>query len=331
MKKYILYLVALIIALSSCSDSEEVDIKYQVNVTVSPASVLAAYTPRSSTDLDMYTENGISAKLRITVLIYDSTGKLIDNKENELKDYSSDFNFSINMKTNEAYQIVAISSSVLTNSEKKYEAYTISNIESLDKLTITQTTHQTLYSNWAMLGLTSASVEGGSGNSYTLRLNPAVAMFVMNWNNIHYRDELGVDDYRFIFHNNDIITYKGGFSYSTSLTDIGNNAVNISPINNEGDGYYEIFYLLPTTDMHYFGRMQRGTDAIDFSQINEQGAGNLNVNAGSTYNIYYNCQTCVITVKTNQSSKGTTSSESNESKRVYSYSTKAIDLLKNIK
>ena len=51
MKKYFLLVVsAVALAFTSCSDSEEIDIKYQVNVTVDPSTVKSAFHGYSVND-----------------------------------------------------------------------------------------------------------------------------------------------------------------------------------------------------------------------------------------------------------------------------------------
>ena len=78
MKKYFLLVVsAVALAFTSCSDSEEIDIKYQVNVTVDPSTVKSAFHGYSVNDETYGLNMDETSKLLITSLIYDNSGNLV--------------------------------------------------------------------------------------------------------------------------------------------------------------------------------------------------------------------------------------------------------------
>ena len=102
MKKYFLLVVsAVALAFTSCSDSEEIDIKYQVNVTVDPSSVKSAFHGYSVNDKTYGLNMDETSKLLITSLIYDNSGNLVEKKESLVNDYSSSAKYSLKIKEGE--------------------------------------------------------------------------------------------------------------------------------------------------------------------------------------------------------------------------------------
>ena len=140
MKKYIINICTVAIAILSvisCTN-ESVEIKKQVQITISPSKVLKDIVPfYNPSDIDMYQEEGNAAKLKLIALIYDKNGNLYHKSEKIVKDYNSDYTFSI-LVDEEEYRILAFSYSVLEIDGETHSAYSISNTDKQNNLKIQQ-------------------------------------------------------------------------------------------------------------------------------------------------------------------------------------------------
>ena len=82
MKKYVLLVVsAVTLAFASCSSNNEVEINYQVNITINPSTVKSAFkgyfVNNQVHGIDMYKD----AELLISAFIYDKDGMFVEKKE----------------------------------------------------------------------------------------------------------------------------------------------------------------------------------------------------------------------------------------------------------
>lgn len=177
MKKYIVLLLGLMAYFTSCTDQDEVDIKYQVDFTVSPGKIMENFkeVQENAGDLDL----GDEYQLRLSVFVYDAEENLVVKKEKLVEDYNTDFNFSEILPSG-SYKVIGLSSVVKGNSldNLEIEFYTYSEYNHLNNFTIEQYN----FSRVSILGLTEASltVEDGSG-SVNLQLKPATSMLEVHW------------------------------------------------------------------------------------------------------------------------------------------------------
>ena len=300
MKKIIYFLATIFaIAFTSCSDQDEIDIKYQTNIKIVPSNVISSFSGYSiggkTYGLDMYEDENGKAELRITALLYDDSGKLVQKSESLLNDYSSDYSVSYTLDEGKEYTLIAISSSIQKIGSKIDEAYEIYNENELSKLQIKQNYKSSYYSNWTILGV--AKCEVTSGNDISLNLKPATAMCILHYNSIHTYDSTGVTQFAFIYHGNDLLNIKdGNFIYSSTAAENGNFADFLDVTQNEGQNIVDIINIFPVENMNYFGRLWIGENYGDFEDISGQGKGNTNIAAGSTYNIYIDCALLDISI-----------------------------------
>ena len=139
MKKYIAKILIAVIAtfaVISCTN-DPVAIQKQVQITISPSKVLKDIVPYESSHLEMYKEDGVTAKLKLVALIYDSNGNLYHQSEKIVNDYKSDYTFSV-LVNDEKYRVLAYSYSVLEGNGESYSAYSITNTNKIEKLNIVQ-------------------------------------------------------------------------------------------------------------------------------------------------------------------------------------------------
>lgn len=185
MKKYIAYIcIATIGILSTIScTNDSVEIKKQVQITISPSKVLKDvvqfYNP---SDIDMYQEEGNAAKLKLIALIYDKDGNLYHKSEKIVKDYNSDYTFSI-LADEEEYRILAFSYSVLEIDGEMHSAYSISNTDKQSNLKIQQEKSNSYYSNWSVLGMKDLTTP--ISDNMHIDLSMATAYVSFEWLNIH--------------------------------------------------------------------------------------------------------------------------------------------------
>lgn len=111
MKKYILLVVsAVALAFTSCSDSEEIEIKYQANITVAVDKLMEPFQERSAGDFDI--QEGMS--IRIQSYVYDANGILVQSCVSSVNDYSKTVSYSAVLE-NGTYKIVSIADFIAGN------------------------------------------------------------------------------------------------------------------------------------------------------------------------------------------------------------------------
>ncbi len=185
MKKYIINICTVAIAILSvisCTN-ESVEIKKQVQITISPSKVLKDIVPfYNPSDIDMYQEEGNAAKLKLIALIYDKNGNLYHKSEKIVKDYNSDYTFSI-LVDEEEYRILAFSYSVLEIDGETHSAYSISNTDKQNNLKIQQERSNSYYSNWSVLGM--EDITTAISDHTHIDLSMATANVSFEWLNIH--------------------------------------------------------------------------------------------------------------------------------------------------
>lgn len=287
------------VAFTSCSDQDEIDIKYQTNIKIVPSNVISSFSGYSiggkTYGLDMYEDENGKAELRITALLYDESGELVQKSESLLNDYSSDYSVSYTLDEEKEYTLIAISSSIQKVGSKIDEAYEIYNENELSKLQIKQSYKSSYYSNWTILGVGKCEVI--SGKDISLNLKPATAMCILHYNSIHTYDSTGLTEFAFIYHGNDLLNIKdGSFIYSSTAAENGNFGNFLDVTQNEGHNIVDIINIFPAENMNYFGRLWIGENYSDFEDISGRGKGTTNIAPGNTYNIYIDCALLDISI-----------------------------------
>jgi len=179
--------------LVSCQN-DAIEIQEQVNITICPSKVLESFVPYKSDNLDMEVDDELgTAKLRITVLIYDADGELYSKNEGLLDDYNSDYSFNILLDPKEEYKLLAFSSSIMGSLENiTAESYKFHGIDNLNTLEVTQTTTDSWYSNYSVLGILDADLDSHM-DGMRLDLRPATALVNLYCRSIHALHNLTSD------------------------------------------------------------------------------------------------------------------------------------------
>lgn len=177
MKKYLAILIGLMAYFTSCTDQDDVDIKYQVDFTVSPGKIMENFkdVKENAGELDL----GDEYKLRLAAFVYDQEGNLVLKNEKLVDDYTTDFIFSEILPSGN-YTVIALSNAVKGNSldNLEIEFWGYSDYTHLKDFTLEQYN----FSRVSILGLGECSldVENGSGAA-TIKLAPATAMLEVHW------------------------------------------------------------------------------------------------------------------------------------------------------
>ena len=104
MKKYFLLVVsAVALAFTSCSNSEEIEIKYQANITVAVDKLMEPFQERKAGDFDIKEDMSI----RIQSYVYDANGILVQSCISSVNDYSKTVAYSAVLE-NVIYKVVSI-------------------------------------------------------------------------------------------------------------------------------------------------------------------------------------------------------------------------------
>lgn len=313
MKKFT-YLIATIFAfaLNSCSDQEEIEIKYQVDVTVDPSSVISAFHGYYNKGITYGLNMDDDSQLLITSLIYDESGLLVEKKEKLVNDYSSSLVFPLLMKDGEQYTVVAISYSI--DQKNNVNSYIIENEDRLEKLTITSEymNGESYYSNWSMLGISSKVISANDKVS-TIYIQPASAQVVLLYTDIHAFNEAGVDQHWIAYKNNVRAKFEG-----QTLTYGSNSATNSGYIHrldvtgDDSSGIFVIINLLPTSEMDIWAGFSEGgkdysySSFLDYAGLDpSKGEAQLTMEAGQEYSFQINCGSCTINVGSRTKSMAT--------------------------
>lgn len=280
---------AVALAFTSCTDSEEVDLKYQVNVVVDPSEVIKSFNGFVYGDellgLDMYDDT----ELALTSFVYDANGDLVLSKRGNVKDYTKKGSFSLSLGASDKYTIVTFSYAVLQDDGETYSNYSISDYNRLDKLTIEQNNPNSFYSNWSILGLDITTIDA-SQSDVRIDLEPATAMIELGFKKIHHYESAGVDNVFIAFGSNEKCRFTDNQPVYSRVGDVSYDRVyKLDLTNNQGSNNIgAIINVFPTQKMNYWAAACIG----DYRYF-EVPSKTIDVKAGSTYviNCYFNNKT----------------------------------------
>lgn len=248
--KLILALIASIAAVSfSGCINHEVNVQESIEITLRPSTILSGFTPYKSSDFDMYSDskNGVS-KLRITCLIYDSTGKLCFSKESLLNNFNEEVTFSVqSVNDGSSYTMVALATCIFGSlSSPSIEAYSIKNTGYIDQLKVEQNVDfsNSYYSAWSVMGYAVREIR--DEKSVFVNLDPGIALVYLQYKGIHAVNN--IDAYAFGWSCNNIMQFSSYIpKYSQSSED--NLVLSIlEPASYpESNNIYEMYNAFPGT------------------------------------------------------------------------------------
>lgn len=285
MRKYIMLVVsAVLFAFTSCTDSEDIDIKYQVGITIEADQLMSSFREYETGDFDL----GNDYSIRIRSYVYDELGNNVGQFKDYLLDYTTSVTFNDKFE-NGKYTIITVADFVMGNSQPKYDSdiifehWILSDIQSLSKLKIA---HSGKIFAWftETLGIEKTEIEivDGSVNK-NISVKPVTSLvyfkvdylsknkkYIMNCEKYSIWGK-PVNDFVTIV-DNDLI-YESSFNINsyTRFKEISP----VEDINNGYVAYYGYRAFLPTNDMKFW---------ISYEGINNDGS-KYSANS-SDYGIY---------------------------------------------
>ncbi|MCM1140140.1 MAG: hypothetical protein NC453_16365, partial [Muribaculum sp.] len=182
MKKYLaIFAVLFTVILSSCPN-DDIPVSQTITFKVNPSTVVNCYDEYDAGELTVLPK-GYS--LRVRLLIYNETGKLVSSDVQKFSDYSHIMTSPQDLAEGE-YTVVTITD-IVTSTDEDF-AWILSNEENLSTLSIAKTEY--IREQWGILGLETTHVSiSPSVKDVNIDVKPAGALaivFYNNWN--HYSD-----------------------------------------------------------------------------------------------------------------------------------------------
>lgn len=290
MKKYIVVLLGLMTYFTSCTDKDDVDIKYQVDFTVSPEKVMSGFEEYKEGDFTLDTDN----KVRIRALVYDMSGNLMSKTEELVDDYAKNLTFSTVLPIGE-YNVITSTDVVEGSSASNISSafWSFSAEENLSKLTISRENLMDYMGN-GTLGLSQTKITVNEPTSVAISVKPITAMIYCLFKN--FNDFKGTDfnltyleiDYKYRI---DKISNAGDtwlFNSTSATTDkyrIASLDLTI-PDYEQSTGIYNFHAFLPETDKEFEGYVEYiYKDGKKHGETTEASA--ISIESGKQYTLYF--------------------------------------------
>ncbi len=299
MKKYIFLLVsALAFTFTSCTDSEEIDIKYQTNITIAVDKLMEPFQERSAGDFDIPEEMSI----RVQSFVYDANGILVQSCVSSVNDYSKTVSYSAVLE-NGIYKVVSIADFVVGNVNNPINNWwNISGENNINTLKVSKGQYYATWS-WETLGAVVNEFEVSEKSSeINVSVKPATALFqiIFDYNDVKNGDGTGVSMFapycsELFIHSKtqyDVLSELNSptFSYSSSASQKETyNIMSDSPMETVNEGYRRnVSYraLLPQENKTFYWDITMiwpdGTSKESSSDYTPA----LDIEAGSQYELY---------------------------------------------
>lgn len=187
MKKIVRTLYAATCALTmalmvqSCTN-EPIEIERSVEITIMPEGTLAPFSAVKDRLEKMYSNEDGVAKVRLTILQYDSKGDLVQKKEALLKDFSERYTFSTMFPMDGKSRIICYASCILGSLNNViYEPYSIKNVDRIETITIEQNIFNNYGTSLSMLGWGECSISDNADDQLSIYMEPMVSFVSFYW------------------------------------------------------------------------------------------------------------------------------------------------------
>lgn len=302
MKKYLAILIGLMAYFTSCTDQDDVDIKYQVDFTVSPEKVMSGFIPYAEGDFDIPSDYNV----RIRALIYDASGLLVSKTEELVKNYLADFTFSVVLPVGE-YTVITSSDVVEGNSLSNIDTHywSFSGDRKLADYTVK---NEGYWGNSKdMLGLTQTELHVEGVTNKEIHIQPITALVESHISRIHSNSLITYASIQYQF-TGDLIKYINqtwAFSSSAATTD----DFELQRIDLTDSGYdnvpgvYSYGAVLPANNQTFKGYIQYIDADGKLKEGTTKSTTTVNFESGKQYNIIFDLNSLtvsssVITTKT---------------------------------
>lgn len=285
---FILSLLMTLCSIFSACENQAVDITVTADITINTASVLAPFIAYDSSDLDMYPDS----KVRLTCLLYDAAGALINRQDIALSDFSSSANIQEKIGS-QTYTLVVVASCVSGGSllKPEYEAYSLTGVNNLNTLNIEQIKSdisKVFDSCWQVLGFGIQENLTQSEYEPFMTLKPATALVYMNFRSIHASSN--IDLYAIGWTSNNLMTFtQQNAGFSCNVDGIYDEC-DIEPDRSTSENLYSLFSVFPG-ECSVVGASFVGNTVIDWLKKS------VTIQAGHQYVFQYNCSTSTLTAQ----------------------------------
>ena len=305
MKKIVRTLYAATCALTmalmvqSCTN-EPIEMERSVEITIMPEGTLAPFSAVKDC-LEMYSREDGTAKVRLTILMYNEKGDLIESKEILLKNFNENNTFNVMTPVNGNSRIVCYASCILGSlNNVKFEAYTITGTDHIQTITIRQNDYSNFDSSWNLLGYGECLISENSSNYVNITMEPLVTFVRLGYVIPSNIPEVNAE-YIIRFDNNDIMKYNGAItSYDTSLEEDKVNmhelkTSTIAEYLNKKPNLKYVYYdctFFPSSNMYYDG-VYYDLDSNESINTHYSFAG---IKSGEIYSINFYCESMTCTI-----------------------------------
>lgn len=302
MKKliYVLFTVTLI-GFTSCNKNKEVDVSYQMDLTINPADVIGCFKEYYDGDFDMYDGD----MLKIHLFIYDVQGNLVAQQMELVKDYSEKISFSKLLPEGE-YTVIASSNVYTPSSDFEYWSFSGENL--LTELEIVDNNY--IGYEDKILGLVLHKITLSEPINEVVDIKPGTALLEFHWQNVHYWNDVLMYSF-FVEDKNDIASCNGNsFDYSVSTSGYYYTLNRINPNNFSSQNVYGFTALLPINRAEYWVGADTEMERIDF------GNGIKTFEAGKQYNVTVNIDQLSVNISSVSQSSGPSKSSGEQLQKI---------------
>lgn len=239
MKKYLaIFTVLFAVILSSCSN-DDIPVNQSITFKVNPSTVVNSFNEYDAGELTVFPTGFL---LRVRLLIYNETGKLVSSDVQTFGDYSHIMSSSQNLE--EGNYTVVTTTDVITTEDDQF-AWILSGEENLTSLTMTKTEY--VRRQWGILGMETTQI---NITSYTKDVNidvkPAGALAIVFYNNWNaYSDVL-----RYKLNSNKVadnlmLDSNGLPQYSVKSSNNTDYRISLFTWDSNYSGAYDYIFLFP--------------------------------------------------------------------------------------
>lgn len=328
MKKYLFAILAIICTLSSCTNEDQIDIKYETTFKLMPSSVISGFKEYHTGDFAI--EEGY--KLRTSLFIYDKSGNLVDKQISFLDSYTDAMTVTTSLPLGEYISVATSDVVKYSNSTVSFEYWLYKDAEKLSTFNIVNTGHMSSFDG--ILGISSSNFTVDKQSVETIPIQPAGSLITYVFNGIHTWNSMitmGIyfsrsNDYLFF---NDVaipstkIISKGTYNYIMDEVDLTN-----SYYNNKFN-VYNYNFKLPDPEFTFRFGFEFSDNSTAFSNPIS-----LNMEAGQQYLLTLNLVDFSYDLKLTNGTTKTAGSESvlpDFSEAVNDKTLHVKDLVKKIK
>nr|WP_321522342.1 hypothetical protein [uncultured Macellibacteroides sp.] len=229
MKKYLFAILAIICTLSSCTNEDQIDIKYETTFKLMPSSVISGFKEFVTGSFDL---NG-DFKVRTSLFIYDKTGTLIDKQISYLDKYTDVMTVTTSLPLGEYTSVATTDIVEYANSTVSTEMWQYKNPEVLNTFNIIDAGY--MGQDYKILGVSTNSFTVKRKDEIVIPIYPAGCLFTIYYIGIHNTKfsnviKMGLyfnrsNDYLYFTENatpETKITSRGSYDFKCSELDLTN-------------------------------------------------------------------------------------------------------------